>query len=98
MAQCAVWSGARLVPPISLTLSLARQLRKSSAVVYKRANFGGSERGMDALIIGGGHNGLVCAFYLARAGLKVTVLERRHILGGAGVGEGFHPGLRHSGG
>ena len=47
----------------------------------------------DALIIGGGHNGLVCAFYLARAGLKVTVLERRGVVGGAAVTEEFHPGL-----
>jgi phytoene dehydrogenase-like protein len=50
----------------------------------------------DALIIGGGHNGLVCAAYLARAGLKVTVLERRHIVGGAAVTEEFHPGFRNS--
>ena len=50
----------------------------------------------DALIIGGGHNGLVCAFYLARAGLKVRVLERRHIVGGACVTEEFHPGFRNS--
>jgi phytoene dehydrogenase-like protein len=50
----------------------------------------------DALIIGGGHNGLVCAFYLARAGLKVRVLERRHIVGGAAVTEEFHPGFRNS--
>ena len=50
----------------------------------------------DALIVGGGHNGLVCAFYLARAGLKVRVLERRHIVGGAAVTEEFHPGFRNS--
>lgn len=50
----------------------------------------------DAIIIGGGHNGLVCAFYLARAGLKVRVLERRHVVGGAAVTEEFHPGFRNS--
>jgi len=50
----------------------------------------------DAIIIGGGHNGLVCAFYLARAGLKVTVLERRPIVGGAAVTEEFFPGFRNS--
>jgi phytoene dehydrogenase-like protein len=50
----------------------------------------------DALIIGGGHNGLVCAFYLARAGLKVRILERRHVIGGAAVTEEFHPGFRNS--
>src|SRR6202167_6828878 len=50
----------------------------------------------DALIIGGGHNGLVCAAYLAAAGLKVTVLERRHLVGGAAVTEEFHPGFRNS--
>lgn len=50
----------------------------------------------DAVIIGGGHNGLVCAFYLARAGLKVTVLERREVVGGAAVTEEFHPGFRNS--
>ncbi len=50
----------------------------------------------DALIIGGGHNGLVCASYLAAAGLKVTVLERRGVVGGAAVTEEFHPGFRNS--
>jgi phytoene dehydrogenase-like protein len=50
----------------------------------------------DALIVGGGHNGLVCAFYLARAGLKVRVLERRAVIGGAAVTEEFHPGFRNS--
>jgi len=50
----------------------------------------------DAVIIGGGHNGLVCAFYLARAGYKVRILERRAIVGGAAVTEEFHPGFRNS--
>jgi phytoene dehydrogenase-like protein len=50
----------------------------------------------DVVIIGGGHNGLVCAAYLAMTGLKVTVLERRGIVGGAAVTEEFHPGFRNS--
>ena len=50
----------------------------------------------DAIIVGGGHNGLVCAAYLARAGRKVLVLERRHVLGGAAVSEELHPGFHFS--
>ena len=50
----------------------------------------------DAVIIGGGHNGLVCAYYLARAGLRVRVCERRHVVGGAAVTEEFYPGFRNS--
>jgi phytoene dehydrogenase-like protein len=50
----------------------------------------------DVAIIGGGHNGLVCAAYLAGAGLSVVVLERRSIVGGAAVTEEFHPGFRNS--
>jgi phytoene dehydrogenase-like protein len=50
----------------------------------------------DAIIIGGGHNGLTCAFYLARAGLSVRVVERRSVIGGAAVTEEFHPGFRNS--
>ena len=50
----------------------------------------------DILIIGAGHNGLVCAYYLAERGLKVTVLEARSVVGGAAVTEEFHPGFRNS--
>jgi phytoene dehydrogenase-like protein len=50
----------------------------------------------DAIVIGAGHNGLVCAFYLARAGLSVTIAERRGVVGGAAVTEEFHPGFRNS--
>jgi phytoene dehydrogenase-like protein len=50
----------------------------------------------DVIIIGAGHNGLTCAGYLARAGLRVKVVERRHVVGGAAVTEEFHPGFRNS--
>jgi len=51
---------------------------------------------LDVAIIGGGHNGLVCAAYLAAAGKSVCVLEKRDIVGGAAVTEEFHPGFRNS--
>ncbi len=50
----------------------------------------------DAIVVGAGHNGLTCAAYLARAGRKVLVLERRHVLGGATVSEEIHPGFTFS--
>jgi len=50
----------------------------------------------DVIIIGGGHNGLVCANYLAKSGMKVHILEKRHMVGGAAVTEEFHPGFKNS--
>src|ERR1041385_6377584 len=60
-----------------------------SGIATKESNY-------DAVIVGGGHNGLTCAAYLAMAGLKVIVLERRPVVGGAAVTEEFHPGFRNS--
>jgi len=53
-------------------------------------------RDFDVAIIGGGHNGLTCAAYLAAAGLKTIVLEQSQVVGGAAVTEEFHPGFRNS--
>src|SRR6201991_3276704 len=50
----------------------------------------------DVVIIGAGHNGVTCAAYLAKAGLRVKVVERRKVVGGAAVTEEFHPGFRNS--
>src|SRR5438046_3672832 len=50
----------------------------------------------DAIVIGGGHNGLTASAYLARAGRKTLVLERRHVLGGAAVTEEVFPGFKFS--
>jgi phytoene dehydrogenase-like protein len=53
-------------------------------------------RASEAIVIGAGHNGLACAAYLARAGLRVKVFERRPVIGGAAATEEFHPGFRNS--
>ncbi|MDR2213563.1 MAG: FAD-dependent oxidoreductase [Pseudomonadales bacterium] len=50
----------------------------------------------DVLILGAGHNGLVCAAYLARAGLRVAIVEKNSVAGGAALTEEFHPGFRNS--
>src|SRR5215217_4060091 len=50
----------------------------------------------DVIVIGGGHNGLTAAAYLAKAGKKTLVLERRHVLGGAAVTEEIYPGFKYS--
>lgn len=55
-----------------------------------------AEADYDVAIVGGGHNGLTCAAYLARAGRRVVVLEKNDVVGGAAVTEEFHPGFRNS--
>jgi phytoene dehydrogenase-like protein len=55
-----------------------------------------SDSQYDAIIIGGGHNGLVCSNYLALENKKVLVLERRHLVGGAAISEEIFPGYTFS--
>src|SRR5262245_50058079 len=68
-------------------------LLRSGAEARMSSRNGGS---YDAIVIGGGHNGLVCAAYLARAGRKTLVLERRPLVGGAAVTEQIFPGFKFS--
>src|SRR2546430_6352676 len=83
----ALWTASRQRPR-------ARSLAPASCEPLECA--GPMARSYDAIVIGGGHNGLVSAAYLARAGKKVLVLERRHVLGGAAVTEEVFPGFRFS--
>ena len=55
-----------------------------------------SRHDYDAIVVGGGHNGLITAAYLGRAGLRTVVLERRHLVGGAAVTEEINPGFKYS--
>jgi phytoene dehydrogenase-like protein len=65
-------------------------------VTAAKMRYGTQMAELDVLIIGAGHNGLACAAYLAMGGLKVKVVERRKVIGGAAVTEEFHPGFRNS--
>src|ERR1700675_4931783 len=58
-----------------------------------RAATRAAERTYDAIVIGGGHNGLVNGAYLAKNGLKTLILERRHLVGGAAITEELRPGF-----
>src|SRR4030081_1528702 len=63
---------------------------------HRSINFEATMTETDVVIVGAGHNGLTCATYLAMAGLRVKVVERRKVVGGAAVTEEFHPGFRNS--
>src|SRR5690349_4166237 len=71
-------------------------IRRRRITSIARAGAASTDRAVDVIVVGAGHNGLTCACYLARAGLKVKVLERRSRVGGAAVTEEFHPGFRNS--
>ncbi|XP_068221453.1 pyridine nucleotide-disulfide oxidoreductase domain-containing protein 2-like [Palaemon carinicauda] len=73
-----------------------RTIRALRSVSCRYASSSIPKKNYDAIVIGGGHNGLVAAFYLAKAGKNVCVLERRHIVGGAAVTEEIIPGFKFS--
>src|SRR5205807_1758856 len=78
----------------SLHVEHLLRLRIARGAIGYDASF--MARAYDAIVIGGGHNGLTHAAYLARGGRKVLVLERRHVLGGAAVTEEVFPGFKFS--
>ncbi|UMM30410.1 hypothetical protein L5515_012306 [Caenorhabditis briggsae] len=83
----------KIIAVISLQQSARLEIRVDMVLKTKRKR---DKESYDAIIIGGGHNGLTAAAYLAKAGKKVCVLERRHVLGGAAVTEEIVPGFRFS--
>src|SRR5256714_8647718 len=88
--------GARRVLPERYAAGLRGGDRPHARLRRDQAPGAGLSSRYDAIVVGAGHNGLVSACYLARAGLKVLVLERRHIVGGACVSEETFPGFKVS--
>jgi phytoene dehydrogenase-like protein len=80
-------------PPIDLTVAMASADPPAPRCSHRN---GLMSQKYDAIVIGGGHNGMICAAYLAKAGKKVVVLERRHLVGGATVTEEHYPGFRYT--
>ncbi|KAI8806667.1 hypothetical protein BJ742DRAFT_815800 [Cladochytrium replicatum] len=71
-------------------------LAKNAASIARRFATQAARTEYDCIVIGGGHNGLITAAYIAKSGLRTVVLERRHTVGGAAVTEEIHPGFRVS--
>jgi phytoene dehydrogenase-like protein len=67
--------------------------KKTTARTAERTATDTTDRRYDAIVVGGGHNGLTNGAYLAKAGLKTLILERRHLVGGAAITEELHPGF-----
>src|SRR5258706_8393911 len=87
------WRPARRYRPWT---SLTKGANGRLSTVRGSWGVGLSRQRWDAVVVGGGHNGLVAGFYIARAGLRTLILERREIVGGACVTEEFAPGFHAS--
>src|ERR1700676_1688706 len=83
---------------VSCGLAAASSIKRTlgSSTNLEAGNLAADMSDIDVLIIGAGHNGLTCAAYLAMNGMRVKVVERRKVVGGAAVTEEFHPGFRNS--
>ena len=90
------WVASRPVPQHSRPQSISITLPPLAVVAFQETSRTLQRNAYDAIIIGGGHNGLVTAAYLARAGRKTLVLERRELVGGCAVTEEIWPGFRVS--
>ena len=77
----------------SRSAAAAKAVAKAAPTNTRPARSTKADRTYDAIVIGGGHNGLVNGAYLAKAGLKVLILERRHLVGGAAITEELRPGF-----
>jgi heterodisulfide reductase subunit A-like polyferredoxin len=92
VVEAAILSAVKKSPESLLTANLRQyRLTPLARAIRRRAPI--PER-YDAIIVGGGHNGLTCGAYLARAGLRTVVLERRLVIGGAAVTEEIFPGFK----
>src|SRR5436190_2442093 len=88
-----MWRGRRCSTPSGGPPDMAKEPMDRAETQARRGRESKADRTYDAIVIGGGHNGLTNGAYLAKAGLRTLVLERRHLVGGAAITEELRPGF-----